>query len=148
MKYSLANYILTIKANDPAMNGIFGSSNSVSVGGEGSYTDSINISMNSQIWQTTGFATGGWVHDKSLDRTGMATVSLSQLSDRVAKFKTLCNMYFSGDYEGLTMILNDSDGNEVAKCEDCFVTKIPDQSFGSKASMQNWSFTCGKITIN
>ena len=146
MRYSLSRYILTIAI--PAKLG-FGSK-TLSVGGEASYLDSITISFNNALWSTTGDATGSWVHTKNLDRTGTVTVSLSQLANNVSQFKTLCSTYFNAesDYDGLTLTLKDIDGNEIASCEDCYITKIPDQGFQSTAQQQSWTFTCGKITFN
>ena len=103
MKYCLANYILSIQPNDSALLNMF---NNVSVGGEGDALSSINISIENNLWSTTGFATGAWVHDKNLSRIGSITVSISQLSDRVAKFKQLCNVYYNNDYNGLTITLS------------------------------------------
>lgn len=145
MRYSLADYLLNIKTNDPALAAIF---SELTVGGEGSYTDSISINLDSNLFETTGFATGGWVHDKNLSRTGTAALSLSQLAKSIGKFKQLVNMYYGGDFEGLTLTLTDSNANEIAKCEDCYIQKIPSQEFGSKAATQMWTFTCGKITFN
>jgi len=144
MKYSLSNYILTVKTNDSALYSIF---KELSIGGEGSLVDSMSISLNSSLFTTTGFPTGGWVHDKNLDRTGTASVTLSQLSNNVDKLKQLMNAYYSGDYDGLTLTITDANANEVVSCEDCFPSKFPDQQYQSKAQTQTWSFTCGKITI-
>lgn len=145
MKYSLADYLLNIKTNDPALQSVF---SELTVGGEGSYTDSISLNLDSNLFETTGFATGGWVHDKNLSRVGTAAITLSQLAKSVGKFKQLVNMYYSGDFEGLTITLTDSNANEIAKCEDCYPQKIPSQDFGTKAAPQTWTFTCGKITFN
>ena len=145
MKYSLSDYHMNVKTNDPALNSIFGE---ISIGGEGSAIDSIEVAIDGNLWDTTGFATGGYVQDKNLSRVGTATISLSQLSKYVNKFKQLCNAYYGGDYDGLTITITDADNNEVAKCEDAMIQKIPTQAFGSKAAMQTWTFTCGKITLN
>lgn len=145
MKYSLADYLLTVKTNDPALASVF---SELTIGGEGSYLDSITINIDANMWETTGYATGGWVHDKNLSRVGTATVSLSQLSEKISKFKNLVNMYYGGDFGGLTLTLMDSNANKIAECEDAFIQKIPSQEFASKAAQQTWTFTCGKITIN
>ena len=145
MQYSLADYILSIKPNDATLAQIF---QKVDIGGEGSPVGSINVSLNSNLWSTTGFATGAWIHSKNLDRTGTIAINISQLSDNVAKFKQLVNVYYTGNYGGLTMSLIDSDGNEVCSAVDCRPVQIPAQDFSTTAQMQSWSFTCGKITIN
>lgn len=145
MKYSLADYILSITTNDASLTQMFGN---VTVGGEGSALDSISISTSQDLWNTTGFATGAWVHNKNLSRVGTVEVSISQLSEKVAKFKQMVNIFYSGDYDGFTFTLSDSYGNKVCTCVDVYPTKIPNQSFGSDAAMQSWSFTAGEITFN
>lgn len=145
MKYSLTNYILSIDPNDSAIKQMFGT---VSIGGEGSYLDSITLSNASNIFDTQGYATGGWVHNKSNDRHGTATISLNQLSDRVSRFIQLAKLSLSGDYEGFTLSLSDINGNKIATCVDCYITKIPDQTFTASAQNQSWEFTCGQINYD
>ncbi len=144
-RYSLANYILSIDCNSDEIKNMFGT---ISIGGEGSYTDSITIGGLPNLWDTTGFSTGAWVHNKNLSKTGTATVSISQLSDKVKKFIKMCNVYYSGDYDGLTLSLSDTQGNKVCSCIDCYIQKIPDQAFGNTAANQSWIFTCGQINFN
>lgn len=141
MRYSLADYILSIKANDSRLS-LFGT---VTVGGEGNALDSVQIELDGNMWETTSYATGAWVHDKNLSRSGRISISLSQLSDQVAKFKQLTNIFYSGDYQGLTVTLSDSTGSKIATCTDCYFVKIPNQKFGSKAENQTWELTSGKI---
>lgn len=146
-KYSLADYILTITL--PAdLASQFGT-DTISVGGEGSYLGSIVLGFNSNIWETEGDATGSWVHNRNLDRTGTVDVTLNMLSDNVAKFIRVCNLYYNSETitDGLTMTVSTLSGTNIANCLDCFITKIPNQEFEEKAKTQSWSFTCGKITI-
>lgn len=145
MKYSLANYILSIDSNDAQIKNIFGT---ISIGGEGSYLDSITLNNDATIYTTQGYATGGYVHTKSLDRHGKAVISLNQLSDKVSRFIQLAKLSLSGDYEGFTLSLTDIDGNKIATCIDCYIEKIPDQAFGQSAQNQTWSFTCGQVNYN
>lgn len=148
MKYSLSKYILTVSIG-PTVSSLFGAK-SISVGGVGSYTDSITIEQTNDQWSLQGDATGGYVFNKSNDRTGTATVSLSQLSEKVAQFKTLCNVYYTSEEidEGLTLELRSLDGVVVATCDDCLVKKIPAQAFASEADKQSWEFLCGKVTFH
>lgn len=144
MKYSLANHVLSIEPVDASIRDMFGT---ISVGGEGSYLDSITISITPSLWDTTGYATGGWVHNKNLSRVGTATISLNQMSDQVSVLKRLCNMFYSADYEGFTLTVTNNEGTKLATCTDCYIQKIPDQQFQASAQTQSWVFTCGKITI-
>lgn len=145
-KYSLSNYILSI--NLPSeLESDFGSS-SIQIGGEGSFLDSITVSLSTDLWTTEGDATGSWVHTKNLDRHGTVQISLNQMSDAVYRFKQICNIYYnsSTEQDGLTMTLRDMNNRTVCTCEDCVISKIPDQSFGQTPTTQSWQFNSGKIT--
>ena len=124
-RYCLANYILT--ADIPEDIG-FGTQ-TVSIGGEGSYMDTITISLTKELFTTEGDNTGSWVHIKNLDKT--------------------VNIYSNLNTEaaGMTLTLRDTLNNTICVCEDCLLTKIPDQAFASDPATQEWTFTCGKITF-
>ena len=145
-RYCLANYILT--ADIPEDIG-FGTQ-SVSIGGEGSYTDSISIKLNQNMFSTEGDSTGSWVHVKNLDSTGTVDISIKQVSDKVATFKAIVNIYskLTNEASGMTLTLRDTLNNTVCTCYDCLLEKIPDQTFGSTPTSQSWTFTCGKITFD
>lgn len=143
-RYSLANYILSISPKDQGIKSMFGV---ISLGGKDSYLGNITISIDPTLWSTKGYATGAWVHDKNLSRVGSCSVSIHQLADEVIKFIRLCQYYYSGDYNGCTLTVSDTKGNKVATCEDCYISKIPDQTFGESSGNQTWSFTCGKVSF-
>lgn len=145
MRYSLANYLLSLKSENGEINEIIGS---VTIGGEGSAVGLISVEYNESLWSTTGFPTGGYVHNKNLSKTGQITVSINQLSDKVAKFIQLCNISYGGNDDSLTISISDNDANQIiCSAIDCYITKIPNQEFGASASEQSWVFTCGKITL-
>lgn len=146
MRYSLATHILSISSSDPTFKALF---KDVKIGGEGNALSSIVINKTDNIWQTRGYATGAWVHNKNLSRVGTAEVTISQLSDAVAKFKQCCNYYFSGNKDvPLTLTLTEA-GTEktIATCNDCYITNVPSQEFGDTAADQRWSFTCGEVNF-
>ena len=148
-RYSLNKYILSIKPSNElasAMND-FGT---ISIGGEGSYLDNVSINLNRNMWNTTGFSTGAWVHTKDLSKTGTVSITLSQLSPEVQRFIRLCETFYDNDYEGFTITLstNDTDRRVISTCIDCYIQKIPSQDFASSAGNQTWVFTCGKITFS
>lgn len=144
-RYSLSDYILSIEPNDQTIKSLFGT---ISIGGEGSYTDSIRLSRTNNMWSTDGYATGAWVHNKNMSRVGTATLSINQMSPSVAKFIKLANAFYGADYDGFTLSLSDRSGTKVAECVDCYITTIPEQAFETSAGMQNWEFTCGQINFN
>lgn len=145
-KYSLSKYILSIKpANDlAAATSDFGT---IVIGGEGSYLDSISINTGGEMWKTTGYATGAWVHEKSLDKTGTVSISISQVSDAVQKFIRFCETFYNADYDGFTITLSTNETNKklIATCTDCYIKGIPQQDFDASPKSQTWVFTCGKI---
>lgn len=148
MKYSLSKYILTITI--PATVAAQFGASTISVGGVGSMTESISIEYANDQWTLTGDATGGHIFNKSNDRTGTVQISLSQLSERVAQFKTLCNIYYQSEEieDGLTLELRSLSGEMVATCDDCMVRKIPGQGFAAQAAMQTWELLAGVITFH
>lgn len=142
--YSLASYILTISN----ISSEFGLTN-IQIGGQGSMLDSITLSRNENLYETVGDPTGGYVHNKNLNKTGTIALSLSQLSANVGKFITLVNIYARTDItDGLTITLVDTEGNIIATCTDCFPQGVPEQTFAGSAGTQNWQFTCGKIDFS
>ena len=110
-RYSLADYRVSIDSNDPTIKSMFGT---ISIGGEGSYLGSIGVSQNSNLWNTKGFATGAWAHDKNLDRTGKCQIQLHQLSNDVVKLIRLFNVFYSGNYGSSTIVVSDNLGNKIA----------------------------------
>lgn len=146
MRYSLANYILSVASDDAKITKLF---ENVQIGGDGNALSSITIQTTDALWETESFATGAYVHNKNLSRVGTCEISISQLTDAVAKFKTFVNYFYTenGSDASITLTLNDSNNNPVATCKDCYPTQIPAQEFTAKAVEQRWQFTCGSITF-
>lgn len=153
MRYSLADYTLSITVPQALLSSI----GNFSIGGEGNAVpsphDSISVEIRPEQWTTESFATGAYVHNKNLARTGTVRISISQLSQHIEKFKNFANVMYSGDYNGATLSLSQNaaankKSGEVMKAVDCYITKIPAQEFGESAGKQTWEFTCGEITFN
>ena len=143
MKYSLSDYTLSISHS-------YGSyvQNPITIGGQGSAIGSIEISVDGTLWSTKGYATGAWVHNKNLDRTGTVTISINQLSSSVSYFATICKLYYQNTSDKpMTLILKGRDQKLIASMGDCYIQKIPSQSFGESANDQSWTFTCGTVTF-
>ena len=150
--YSLSRYFVSITF--PAelsslLNGEFGSNNTLTIGGQGSYMDKISISRNTDTWSIKGDSTGSYVAEKNLDATGSCILSLSQLSDNVMRFMRLANIFYNGDgfSRGLTITVMKSDGSQekVAVCTDCLIKKPADQDFQGESQTQDWEFVCGRV---
>jgi hypothetical protein len=144
MRYSLSDYILSIEPGDNELKEAFGT---ITIGGEGSYVGSVRASQTNDLFTTKGYATGDWVHNKNMDRTGTVEISLNQLAEKVGVLMRLINYYFLGDYDGATISIVDKSGKHVCSASDCYPAKPADQDFGAEAADQTWTFTCGKVTF-
>jgi len=148
MVYSLSNYKLAIQLPEEFAAKVgLENNNTISIGGEGSYLDTLSYSYNSDMYSTKADATGSYVHDKNLDKSGTITINIHQMSPQIALFIKIVNLYYQSgnDYEGLQLSLKDLMGQEVMAAESCFFTKIPDQSFGQESDNQSWNITSGRI---
>lgn len=144
-RYSLAEY--TMKVIVP------GFEKPLTFGGpgnnqSGSFIGQITVSRNVDTWTTEGDATGSWVHNKSLNKTGTVSLQIRQVSDDIIKLITLARLYENTDPEtGCNIFIYRGD-QAVETCTDCYLTKVPDQVMGDTAEMQTWQWTCGKIEYN
>lgn len=145
MVYSLANYKVAISINDSILKTAFG--DVLTVGGNGSQLESMSVDFNASIFSKQTYSTGGYVFDKSYDRSGSLSITLNQLSEEVGKFKNLINMYYAGDYETLSIVLTNNENEKVIEMIDCLPSKIPTQQFQSSAQTQTWGFEVGRITV-
>lgn len=152
-RYSLADYQVTVKI--PAIG--TGQAETITIGGpgengQGSCVGEISVTRNSNLWTTEADATGSWVHNKNLDRTGIVRINIRQVSDIVIRLIQVCMAFESADIDstnGITItvnpVLNNEGTTQFITCNDCFITKIPDQAFGPTAAEQSWEFTCGQV---
>lgn len=141
MRYSLANYNVSIIPNDPELLAMF---SKINIGGEGDAVGSISTSRSENLFTTNPYATGAYVHNKHLSKSGTCSISISQLAPQIAKLKRLVQQYEGHDWNGLTITVSGPEG-AVASCVDAVPQKIPDQSFGAQEDSQSWVFTCGEI---
>jgi len=150
IKYCLADYLLAIKLPEEFATLVgLGNNQNLVIGGEGSYLDSITLEYNQDMVSTRGDYTGSWVHEINLNRTGKASITIHQMSDKVAKFKTIVNLFYSHDFtEGCQLSLQDSLGNEIASGQDALFIKIPNQEIKTESDYQTWELTIGKLTFN
>lgn len=151
MRYSLASHTIQFVSTNNEIKSLIGN---IRIGGEGNAVGSISVAIDSTLWTIKTYATGAWVHEKNLNRSGSVTMSISQLSPAIAKLITLCNMFYGpsnnasdkNDIDGITINIMEG-SKQLAICEDCYPTKIPSQDFNETSSDQNWEFTCGRITF-
>lgn len=155
-RYSLADYMVTITI--PAVGQLV--SEQITIGGpgedgKGSCIGEIKVTRNTDMWSTEADATGSWVHNKTLDKTGTVELNIRQVSNYVIKLMQVCSAYESiaSTAAGLTISVGpaNSDTGAVVNfitCEDCFITKIPDQDYADTAAEQTWVFTCGQVKFS
>lgn len=147
--YSLAKYVVVFDFPDNLPNEIL-RGQSLRIGGTESFLGNITFSRNSNLWSTDTDSTGSWVHNQNLDRHGTIDLNINQISDDVSRLIQICNIFESTSVlNGMTISLiptgGESGTDTYATAIDCMPVKIPNQSFGSTASTQTWSFTAGRI---
>ena len=155
-RYSLADYTckITLPDNLYTNDGVSLAGKVITLGGpgktgiEGSFVGGITISRNNEMWSTSGDPTGSWTHSKSLNRTGSVDISLNQISNDVVLLNMIVAIYENDTYQNTGMSIkvfrNDT---LVANCEDCYITKVPNQVYADTAADQTWSFTSGRVTF-
>lgn len=164
-RYALADYQITVtipasSANDNTYASVIQraglqTGTSITIGGPGegegkygSYLGSINVTRNTDLWSTEGDATGSWVHNKNLDKTGAIDVEITQVSSQVLQLIYLCNAYesVSDAVEGLHLeIKNTASGLNIVDAIDCYIKKVPDLPLQDTAQKMTFSFTCGRV---
>lgn len=155
--YSLADYIVTLTF-DGDLTGY-----SISIGGpaeasgvsganrEGGFIGNITISRTPDAWTLEGDVTGGFVHNRNCSRIGEVVISIRQVSDKVRALKQLLNTYEqSSRPRPFNILVTDAYNNSkwVSKCTSCLIRKVPNQSFGETAAMQDWTFNAGIVEFN
>ena len=153
--YALSDYIITITGIPSGV--LLSGETQYSIGGsgqngyEGSFLDSISLTRRNDTFSTEGDATGSWVHNKSLNRTGSVTININQISTDVIILSTICKAFENTTdkafRKGMRISVSPSYNPNlvVAEAYDCFVAKQEDQILGSTASNQNWQFTSGRV---
>lgn len=160
-QYSLADYQLTIGLTDNLAQrlGLRDSSGNLltnfTIGGpgedgQGSFVGQIVISRAENLMTTEGDATGSWVHNKNLNRTGTITLEITQISDQIITLIQLCQIIESiqSNMPGLELTVS-SAASEVATTmvtgHDSYIQKLPDITLADAAGRLSWVFTCGQI---
>lgn len=146
MRYSLSDYTATIKL--PASLSAIASS--ISIGGQGSYLDTVDVGLDNDLWSMSSYSTGGYVLNKNLARTGTITFTLNQLADVCSRLRTLQAAYYPSDAEAIddpcTIEISNKEGT-IVSATDCYLQKIPNQQYQAQASTQSWTFLCGVINF-
>lgn len=160
-QYSLADYQLTIGLSEQIAQalGLTDSNGNIltnfSIGGpgedkEGSFVGQITVNRAQDLFTTSGDATGSWVHDKNLNRTGTITIDITQISDTIITLVQLCQIFESvqTNMPGLELTINSvvsTTSTTMVSGRDCYIQKLPDITYGENAGRLTWTFTCGQI---
>lgn len=146
-KYALSDYQLAIalpdNITDSRLNNIF-TIGGTGDNGEGSFLGEIRVERKNNTYDTESDVTGSWVHNKSRALNGTISVKIRQISDDVVKLINLCNYYYDNFADGVTITIS-KENNNIVKGVDCYLTQIPNLSYGDKADELDWEFTCGQI---
>lgn len=117
---------------------------------QGSFVGQIIINRSENLFTTEGDATGSWVHNKNLNRTGSITLELTQISDQVVTLIQLCQILESvqSSMPGLELTVS-SASSAVATTmitgKDAYIQKLPDITLADVAGRLSWVFTCGQV---
>ena len=154
-RYSLADHTVVVTmptiTNIPGLDSISGKQ--LYFGGpgqnnlDGSFMGSISVSRANDTWSTEGDSTGSWVHNKNLNRTGSVQMTIRQVSDDIIYLMMIAQMFENYHIsQGMDIEIFNGDLT-VARAEDCYLTKIPDQIYGESAATQDWVWTSGRVTF-
>lgn len=118
--------------------------------GQGSFVGQIVVNRTQDLFTTTGDATGSWVHDKNLNKTGTITVDITQISDDIITLVQLCQIFESiqSNVPGLELSINSvSSGvsTTMVTGKDCLIQKLPELPLAETAGRLSWVFTCGQV---
>lgn len=160
-QYSLADYQLTIGLSDNIARqlGLRDANGNLltnfSIGGpgennEGSFVGQIVVNRTQDLFTTEGDATGSWVHNKNLNRTGTITIDITQISDDIITLVQLCQIFESvqTNMPGLELTINSVSSNvsnTMITGRDSYIQKLPELTLGETAQRLSWVFTCGQI---
>ena len=158
-KFSLSNYSIRIvfpKINGDAAGSIeYPDSGNirnfpmVEIGGEGDYIGSASVARSTNIWTKETDATGAYVFNQNLDRSGEVSVDIKQVSDKVLNlYYYSTSIYENTNLQGGAYISIQRNGETIVECEDCFIEKVPNLPFQAAAQNLSWRFLSGRITYS
>jgi hypothetical protein len=147
-KYALSDYQLAITL--PISIG--GLDKIITIGGtgdngEGSFLGEISVDRKDNTYETSADVTGSWVHNMSRAINGTIRVKINQISDDVVTLINICNYYYDNFADGVTITISKAN-NTIVTGNDCYITKMPQLSYGDSAGDLDWEFTCGQIMYN
>ena len=153
MIYSLLHYQTEIKLSE-SITRLIGK-DSIIIGGEGSYLESIEVVRNSDAWTVKGDSTGSYIHTFNGDKTGEVHLTINQVCKESKIFHKLMSSYYLNNLNKSNenqifseIIVRNSNTNEIiAKCKDCVIKKVVDKKFSNEAQNETWNFICGEVDI-
>ena len=153
MIYSLLHYQTEIKLSESIARLI--GKDSIIIGGEGSYLESVEIVRNSDAWTVKGDSTGSYIHTFNGDKTGEVHLTINQVCKESKIFHKLMSSYYLNNLNKSNenqifseIIVRNSNTNEIiAKCKDCVIKKVVDKKFSNEAQNETWNFICGEVDI-
>lgn len=131
--------------------------NPITFGGQGSMIGSITISRKSERFSAEGDATGGFVVNENLDKTGTCVLSIKQFAPLVNTLTNIFNAYDDASVElenGIDMDAQSQaisikvfyEGALLAECNFCFLN-MPELPFEEENGTRDFSFECGEVNL-
>lgn len=141
--YALVNYRLTITV-PKSLQALFGQT--IVIGGKGSFVQTFSVPSR-PLYTVQGDATGGYIHEKSINRSGNVSLTLNILAPQVKTLLKFANTYYNQNVsdEAFTMKLTNLQSTTLVTCNACLFADIPQSSFSASAPTQTWNFACGEI---
>lgn len=138
-----------------------GATNPIRFGGQGSMLGSVTLTRKNDRFSAEGDATGGYVVNETLDKTGTCVISIKQFAPLVDTLTSLFNKYDAnnsenvigtevtgslvGSYEDLqTKIDIYYAGNIIGKAEGCYLN-MTDLALEEENGDREFTFECGSV---
>lgn len=142
-------------------------------GGQGEMIGSITVSRKNDRFSAEGDATGGFVVNESLDKTGTLTISIKQFAPLVSTLTNLFNMYDDGfSYDAVEVSGNTEEeeiaidtlsmedtmrdttsidlyymGKLIVSCKGCYLN-MPELPLEEENGTRDFTFECGEINFS
>ena len=153
MIYSLLHYQTEIKLPDTLAR-IVGK-DSIIIGGQGSYLESVEVVLNSDTWSVKGDSTGSYIHTFNGDKTGEVHLTINQVCKESKLFHKLMisyhlsnlNKFIENQIFTEIIVRNSATNETIAKCKDCVIKKVVDKKFSNEAQNETWNFVCGEVDV-
>lgn len=149
-----------------------GASKPVRFGGQGSMIGSITLSRKNDRFSSEGDATGGFVINETLDKTGTCVISIKQFAPLVSTLTNLFNKYDNAysNYESAVIVPNEGEveatsafysdfsedstsielyynGKLIGRASYCYLN-MPELTMEEENGSRDFTFECGSVDFD